>query len=136
MTQAILMGSRTDTSTWAKTASKSSSSGFDTILDSAGKSCKMGSENISETPKSDEEAKSEALAKELKEAASGVTVCKKCGSIFMGKTIAICTKCQNDLAAQRKEEADASQNASKEVTPDAIATTQTVSDASAGTMSE
>lgn len=125
MTQAISIGGRIGAVYCSSAGNSCNSSGFGAILDKVNNLMAMGAANVSTSEPTTKEEKSAALAKELKEAAEGVTVCKKCGSIFMGKTIAVCTKCANDLAAQRKEEADTTQQVSdseKSAAPEAAAT--------------
>lgn len=47
--------------------------------------------------KSPEEETLEKASSALKKAASGISACKKCGAIYVGASMSICTKCGNDM---------------------------------------
>lgn len=73
---------------------------FGNILDSVSNQS-VSKENAS-TEKTDEEKTSESLASQLKKMTSGMTVCTKCGSMFMGEAVAVCAKCGSDIDPQNQ----------------------------------
>lgn len=59
---------------------------------------------------SKEKQESDALVKEFQSISSGISVCGKCGAIFMGKGVQICSKCGHDMKEDKTTETNSSSN--------------------------
>lgn len=72
---------------------------------------------------------SEDLIQEFKNVTKGITVCKTCGSIYLGTAVVDCSKCGNNVNDDKKktsEAQDTKQVASTEASKETGASIQTV----------
>ncbi|MDD3419393.1 MAG: hypothetical protein PHE78_02205 [Candidatus Gastranaerophilales bacterium] len=65
---------------------------------------------LGEADNSKEKQDHDALVKEFQNISSGISVCGKCGAIFMGQGVQICSKCGHDMKEDKTTETESSSN--------------------------
>ena len=76
-----------------------------------------------------EEKTSEELSAQLNKMTSGMSVCSKCGAIFMGQGVSVCSNCSSDMESAEKSEpktAESTQNTNSAAAPNAVNALDTV----------